>query len=240
MQYLDATFSTPLQNLACDEVLLQGSEEGYGQNILRFWEPTEYFIVLGYSNKMRTETNPSLCQQRGIPIFRRCSGGGTVLQGPGCLNYTLILRIEDSSPWKNLTQTNRVIMEKHRDALQLLTTKKLRVQGHTDLTLEDLKFSGNAQKRGRNALLFHGSILYRFSIHLMNEILPMPSLEPEYRQKRTHEAFVTNFPIDASVIKENLRSIWGATEPLESFPLEEKISSLVGSKYSKTEWNEKF
>src|ERR1051325_5350957 len=119
MQYCDLTFPTPEENLACDEALLDWAEEQAmgapasrrreltgspeSQNydlagetpalpgILRLWEPTRYFVVLGYANRLATEVNAAFCRQNTIPILRRCSGGGTVLQGPGILNYTLVL-----------------------------------------------------------------------------------------------------------------------------------------------------
>src|SRR5689334_4783234 len=97
MKLLDLTLPTPEENLACDEALLDRCDEGVGPAVLRFWQPQQYFVVVGYSNRVEREVNQEVCQARGIPILRRCSGGGAVLQGAGCLNYSLILRI-DSDP----------------------------------------------------------------------------------------------------------------------------------------------
>ena len=97
MKYLDLTLPTPEENLACDEALLDGCDDGDGPEVLRFWEPQKHFVVVGYSNRVESEVNVAACSELGIPILRRCSGGGTVLQGPGCLDYSLILRI-DSNP----------------------------------------------------------------------------------------------------------------------------------------------
>src|SRR3974390_2970723 len=93
MKLLDLTLATAADNLACDEALLNWSETGHGGEILRFWEPREHFVVVGYANEVNREVNVAACREKKIPIFRRCSGGGTVVQGPGCLNYALILNI---------------------------------------------------------------------------------------------------------------------------------------------------
>jgi lipoate-protein ligase A len=69
MQYLDHTFETPQQNLACDEALLDLCEEGYGHEILRCWEPRGHFIVLGYASGPQTSTSRS-----AAPTAFRCSG----------------------------------------------------------------------------------------------------------------------------------------------------------------------
>ena len=95
-------------------------EENGGEEILRFWEAPETFVVVGYANKVATEVDLDACAAKKLPIFRRCSGGGTVLQGPGCLNYALILRITDNGPCRTITSANQFIMERNRAAIEAL------------------------------------------------------------------------------------------------------------------------
>ncbi len=120
MKFLDCTFETPEENLACDEALLDLCEDGLAPEILRFWEPHGYFVVAGYSNKIRTEVHWEECEKQNVPILRRPSGGGTVLQGPGCLNYSLILQMEGREEFKSLTSTTQLIMETHAKTLSIL------------------------------------------------------------------------------------------------------------------------
>src|SRR5688572_18481289 len=93
MKCLDLTLSSPAENLACDEALLDFCEAGAAPGIVRCWGPPEYFVVVGYANQVAIEVNLPACRDAGVPILRRWTGGGTVLQGPGCLNYSLILQI---------------------------------------------------------------------------------------------------------------------------------------------------
>ena len=92
MKYLDLTLPTPKENLACDESLLEACENESGGETLRVWSPKDYFVVLGYSNRIEEEVHTAFCEKNKLPVLRRVSGGGTVLQGPGCLNYSLILK----------------------------------------------------------------------------------------------------------------------------------------------------
>src|SRR5215203_5375001 len=103
MNYCDLTLPTPAENLACDEALLDACTGR--MELLRFWEARDYFVVLGYANKVATEVNFSFCKQNKIPILRRCTGGGTVLQGPGCLNYSLILPVTGDAPLHSIAAT---------------------------------------------------------------------------------------------------------------------------------------
>jgi lipoate-protein ligase A len=135
MKFLDLTFSTPAENLAADEALLDWREQDGGDGILRFWESPEIFVVVGYANKIEEEVEAASCEADKIPVLRRCSGGGTVLQGRGCLNYALVLEIVGNPALANITRANQYIMERNRAALQSVVgnSQKIKVQGHTDL-----------------------------------------------------------------------------------------------------------
>src|SRR6266487_3675669 len=157
MTFVDLTLPSPAENLACDEALLDSCEAGECDGLLRFWEAAEYFVVLGYANKAPVEVNIEACQKRGVPVLRRCSGGGAVVQGPGCLNYSLILKIPSDGPLASITETNRFIMSRHRELLESLLGRPVEAHGASDLAVDGMKFSGNAQRRKQRCFLFHGT-----------------------------------------------------------------------------------
>ncbi len=239
MRYLDLTFRTPQQNLACDEALIDLCEQGYAHEILRFWEPHEYFVVVGYSSQLDSEVNLRSCRGNRIPVLRRCSGGGAVLQGPGCFNYSLILRIQRSSLLGTVSGSNAFIMKRQKEALEQIIESKVRIQGFSDLSMGSLKVSGNAQYRKKNFLLFHGTFLLHLDLSLVEKVLPLPSRQPLYRQNRSHGEFLSNLDIPADLIKRGLQKRWKAAERLESVPWQE-IEDLIRIRYGRDEWNSKF
>jgi len=240
MKHLDLTLPSPAENLACDEALLDWREENGGEEVLRFWESPETFIVVGYANKVATEVNVAACEKMKVPVFRRCSGGGTVLQGAGCLNYALILRIREKSPLAGISSANQFIMERNRAAIEtLLSEFKISISGHTDLATDGLKFSGNSQRRRKDFLLFHGTILLNFDLALVGELLQMPSKQPDYRNERSHGEFLTNLNLPTDKVKAALKKSWNAIQELKNFPKSE-IQNLVAQKYSTDDWNWKF
>ena len=251
MNFLDLTLPTPAENLACDEALLEHSEIS-GAEILRFWEPREVFVVVGYANQVSLETNLAACEKNGIPILRRCTGGGTVLQGQGVLNYSLILKIAAGGPTASVHSANQFIMERNRAAIEKAVSSqqsavRISVCGHTDLTLDthhrslvtSKKFSGNAQRRKKNFLLFHGAFLLDFDLSLVEKFLAMPSSEPGYRHGRSHGDFITNLHLPAGTVKHALLNAWKAGAPLENIP-REQIKLLSHEKYVTNRWNFKF
>jgi lipoate-protein ligase A len=255
MKWLDLTLPTPAENLACDEALLDSCDEGGEDEILRWWESRQYFVVVGYGERAESEVDLAACAARNIPVLRRTSGGGTVLQGPGCLNYSLILKIDAASALRGIVSTNRYVMERNRAALQSLVASsrrrdqipsggfipesgepKIEVRGHTDLVTDGRKFSGNAQRRKKRFLLFHGTLLLNFELRMIEETLPLPSRQPVYRQHRSHKDFLTNLGLSAGPVKQVLREAWNAVEPFNEVPME-KIALLARDKYATDEWN---
>ena len=239
MKLCDLTLPTPEENLACDEALLDLCEAGGSDEVLRFWAPPQYFVVVGYANKAATEVNLPVCRELVIPVLRRCTGGGTVLQGPGVLNYSLILRIDESGPCHSIPATNQFILERHRDALAGLVQASIEWRGQTDLAIGGLKFAGNAQRRRRRFLLFHGSFLLHLDLDLLAKVLPQPSRQPHYRGNRSHAEFLINLNVPDDAIKAALSQTWDATAPLDAVPFDQ-IAFLAREKYALDEWNLRF
>jgi lipoate-protein ligase A len=236
MNCLDLTCPTPAENLACDEALLDDAEARGGAATLRFWESSTHFVVVGYAGRVANETNTAACKAAGIPIYRRCTGGGSVVQGPGCLNYSLVLPIDESGANASITDTNRFVMDRHCRALASRLDGSVRFEGHTDLALGGLKFSGNAQRRRKNWLLFHGTFLVGLDLTLVEKILLPPPRQPDYRKQRRHVDFLTHLPLSRDAIKSALKEAWSAHTASLDIP-GAAIEKLVAEKYSRPEWN---
>jgi len=130
-------------------VLLLEAQQGYLPEVLRVWESQNYFVVLGLSNAAEAEVHKTACLEDHIPIVRRCSGGGAILQGLGCLNYALVLNQSRHPSLSQIQSTNCWVMTEMHAALSPLFPT-LQIQGYTDLTLGNIKNFGQcttAQQR---------------------------------------------------------------------------------------------
>jgi lipoate-protein ligase A len=239
VKYLELTFSDAASNLACDEALLELCEKNEEDGLLRVWEPNRYFVVLGYSNKIASEVKVTACQAKGIPIFRRFSGGGTVLQGPGCLNYSLAVNNERLGIPPDLTASYRFVLQRHLTFCAGQGWKAVQIQGISDLTLNGRKFSGNAQHRKRVCTLFHGTFLLSFDITLIEAFLQMPSKQPVYRNERSHQDFLCNLSMAPQDACRALKQAWDAKDRLAEVPFD-RIQALLRERYSRNEWNLKY
>jgi lipoate-protein ligase A len=139
----------------------------------------------------------------------------------------------------SITGTNEYIMTRNRDAIQRHVSGEVRIEGHTDLAIDGLKFSGNAQRRKRRWLLFHGTFLLDFALEKIDEVLRFPSKVPDYRAGRPHHAFVTNLALPAAAVIDSLRETWQATT-LSPLPPDDHIQTLLREKYANPDWHAKF
>ncbi len=216
MQLRDITFPSAQENIAFDEVLWHLAEKEGAGEYLRFWESPKIFIVLGLTGRQQRDVHALHAGEDNVPVLRRSSGGGTVLQGPGCLNYALILSKQKRPHVSDLRKSYEWISAKLIEAFALCGVEAF-FRPLSDLATgsQEKKFSGNAQRRGKNYILHHGTILYNFDLGLMGRYLSMPQEIPEYRKARSHADFVTNISIDPVLFKGHLSQIFeaGASQP---------------------------
>jgi lipoate-protein ligase A len=234
MRYLDLTLPNLGENLALDEALLLEAEGGAGPEVLRCWEWPTPAVVLGSGCAIADDVDEDACRADGIPVVRRSSGGGTVLLGPGCLLYSLVLSLDRSAELAGIRRSYRYILGQVQRALEGLQPD-MGCAGTSDLAAAGRKFSGNAQHRKRRFLLHHGTVLYKFPIPHIGRYLRPPPRQPEYRRQRDHAAFLLNLPATESELRDRLRSTWNATADLEDWP-QEAVQQLTRAKYSRSEW----
>jgi lipoate-protein ligase A len=150
-----------------------------------------------------------------------------------------VLQIDSHPDLSGITSANRHIMERNRLALESLLPGPVSVQGHTDLTLGPRKFSGNAQRRRRRCLLFHGTFLLEGDPGAMSSLLHMPSREPCYRQGRSHEDFLQVLNLDAHAVQAAIARAWNASVTTDAWP-EDTTLELARTRYSTHDWNFKW
>lgn len=224
--------------IAMDEVLLNKAEHGEIGETLRFWESDRYFIVVGRAGKVREDCFVSDCRRDKIKIIRRASGGGAVLQGAGCLNFSLVLSYERDERYKKIIGSYQSILNSIAASFQK-TGLRVEFFPTSDLALDGKKISGNAQARKRRFFLHHGTFLYDFDLSRVEKYLKHPAREPVYRLARPHKNFLTNIPVAPSVLREIIEKAFTAGENEYSLRKEDidLMRDLAISKYSKEEWN---
>jgi lipoate-protein ligase A len=234
MHYLPLTLPTLAENLACDEALLFEAEAGRAGEVLRLWEWPAAAVVLGAAGVVADDVDEHACARDVVPLGRRSSGGGTVLLGPGCLLFSLVLAYERAEELTQIGCSYCYILGKVCAALGGHETG-LALAGTSDLALAGRKVSGNSQQRKRKHLLHHGTLLYNFELERIGRYLRQPHRQPDYRGSREHSEFVVNLPLHREVIEHRLRDAWQVDGETKQWP-QDAVRRLVNEKYSREEW----
>lgn len=237
LSYLDHTEADPAANIAVDEALLEWVEESNEENpieVLRLWEPTTPFVVIGRASILANEVNEQQCQQRGIPILRRGSGGTAIVTGPGCLMYAVVLSLKKRPELRMIDAAHRFVLERVAKAISSCGVDA-HCAGTSDVVAGDKKFSGNSMRTRRESLLYHGTILLDFDLSLMDCLSKNPPRQPQYREGRSHSTFVQNLHLPAEQVKQAMRCAWQAEHDLGEWP-KHRVGPLVAERFGRRDW----
>ncbi len=240
MHFFNQSLSSPAENLALEDTWLEMAEEGqWNDEILRIWEPTSSFVVIGRGSRIAEEVNLGATQAANIPVLRRVSGGAAIVAARGCAMYAVLLSYEKRPHLRMLDQAHGLVMRTMVAGLQS-THPDIAWDGTCDLTLNACKVSGNSLRCRRNWMLYHGTLLLDMDLTLVDQFLLHPPREPEYRQKRQHGQFVTNLGGDWMQMRRNICEAWGiqyAEASSTDVPVPtDRIAQLVSTRYSNDEW----
>lgn len=236
MDLFELTLPTPEENLALDEALLDEAEEAAEpREALRLWEATEPFVVVGRNSQLSAEVQVTACEARNIPVLRRTSGGCAIVAARGCLMYAVVLNYELRPELRMLDAAHRHVLGTTLAALRPLVAEAAQ-QGTSDLTIGNLKFSGNSMRCRRRNFLYHGTLLYDFPLALVDQCLLLPPRQPDYRQSRVNRSFLANLPIGVDALRQALIETWGARTARREWP-RRRVEQLVAERYSQADWN---
>jgi lipoate-protein ligase A len=172
------------KNMKIDSELFMECESGHGQPTLRFygWEP--WCVSIGRNQSMSV-VNMEGCRRAGIDVVRRITGGGALLHAEEIV-YSIIGYSEQPPFGKGVAESYKLT-----HGWLISCFKKLGIQaelndknsGRVDICFSDVssyeihvngkKLVGSAQRRGKRAILQHGSILLK-SNPLMTSMLLNP------------------------------------------------------------------
>lgn len=233
LPYADADGST---NMAADEAMVRSAADGIAS--LRFYGWTTATVSLGYFQPCAVRSADS--RLATLPWVRRPSGGATLVHHH---EVTYALALPTGPPWHTaeswLTRMHRIIsaaLAEHGVHAACATPVKhgavLCFQQHAcgDLLIAGRKVVGSAQRKYRQALMQHGSILLAQSEHTPT----VPGI------RETAGVTLTPPEVDEAILRALIaetgwalsRASWTESEQLE-------IGRLIGEKYANSTWNER-
>lgn len=160
-------YLSPYQDAAYNQALEEHLYLAYpGQDFLLLWR-NRPAVVCGKFQNIYQEVNILEAKDRGVDLVRRISGGGTVYQDLGNINYSLIGHKDGLGP------NYQPILDKICASLALLGAQVQIIDGIA-LGLAGgeagLKISGSAQASSQDRLLHHGTLLYDADLSALHRL----------------------------------------------------------------------
>src|SRR5262245_2247071 len=108
--YASHALAGPDAELARDWELFQAVESGEARFLYRFWNAPAPAVVLGRNGVAEKDVMIDACRRDNVPVVRRCSGGGTVVLGPGCFNYAIAVSLVSEPALTNVGTSFKAIL----------------------------------------------------------------------------------------------------------------------------------
>lgn len=224
-------------NMGLDQALLSSVDDLIPVLRLYGWKPPA--VSIGYFQSLEQEVDVKKCEELGIDVVRRLTGGGAVLHEQE-LTYSFITKIFPAD-----------IIESYRSICEpvVICLKNLGFDAKfsplNDIIVKNKKVSGNAQTRKNQVLLQHGTILLDVDIDKMFSVLKIPSEKIKNKSIQDSRERVMGLKMSFDKVANELWRSFGQSFQAEIFRDRVKTDEIIEAnimqknKYSTYGWNYK-
>jgi len=237
MLLLDSPTTDPYFNIAAEEYLLKETDGD-----LAFIYVNDLSVIIGKHQNAYAEINLPYILEKGIPVVRRISGGGTVWHDHGNVNFSFILNGKEGQ-----------LVNFSKYATPILTyLQNLGIPAgfgsRNEILVKGIKVSGNAEHVYRSRVLHHGTLLFSSDLNALRESL---GAEPgKYRDRavqsiRSQVVNIRDFlepKVNVSAFRKGLIThlsefFEGSERYTFSGTDMDRVRELIRQKYSTWQWN---
>ncbi len=203
----------PFFNMAADEAIAKSIGILSSKPTLRFYRWNPATLSLGYFQKFNKEINSKYCIENNIGLVRRITGGRAVLHADE-ITYSVCIPSSDPLFERDLISSYKIIAQALAEGLRSLNLnpsfnqKKLPAVHSSaacfdapsiyEITVNNKKIIGSAQKRFQHSFLQHGSIPFTIDPDKLFNCFNIENKELKNR-------LLENFKSSATGIKEELK-----------------------------------
>lgn len=230
MLVLQSNSTDVYRNLAIEEYLMEHvADRG---PVLFLWQ-SDCAVVMGKNQNPWRECRLDLMEADGVPLARRVSGGGTVYHDAGNLNYCVIV---DRTHYREAQAYEMVFQAMAAMGIHAERT------GKSNLSVDGLKFSGNAFCFRKGRALHHGTLLLNTDIERLNRYLGSMFDHIETHAIRSVPAKVANLGLDiekvSPALTSSFQSLYGGGEVSLSvdFDFDEELLRPLVEKHMSSGW----
>ncbi|QBQ07757.1 lipoate protein ligase A [Spiroplasma gladiatoris] len=205
----------PKYNLATEEYLT--TSDKFVGPILFLWQ-NDNTIVVGRNQNAASEINLQAAEKDNVNVIRRNTGGGTVFQDLGNMNFSIIYTDKENkgvSMFANMLEP--VISTLNRMGVNA------QFSGRNDIALNGKKISGNAMWKYKDRFLQHGTILFNANLDKLAKYLTVDRAKILSKNIASITARVTNINSEVEN-KIEIKDFWN--ELIKTYEKQQEVQNL--------------
>ena len=171
-----------------DDALLPAAR-GAGTPQLKIYRYDRVAVVVGRGGDPQREVDLAAADRSGVPVLRRAGGGCAVVLDRGNLVISLALPLPGLGA---IRSAFNAISGWLIAGLSSCGVSQVAQRGISDLAVADRKLGGSCIYRTRGLLYYSSTLLVAPDLTLIEQLLPHPVREPDYRRGRPHRDFLTS------------------------------------------------
>jgi lipoate-protein ligase A len=188
---IDTGLLSGAENMAWDEALLTARAQGIIPDTLRFLRFSPPVALVGFHQAVPEEIRLDYCQQEGIEINRRITGGGAIYFDEGQLGWELIASRKALFPGWSMERITREIGQAAAKGLSALGIEAA-FRPRNDIEVHGRKISGTGAASEGDAFLFQGTLLIDFNLEHLIKALRVPTEKLNHRELSSSRERVTS------------------------------------------------
>jgi lipoate-protein ligase A len=178
--------------MAIDEAIAIARVKENTPNTIRLYRWNPSAVSIGYFQNIKKEVNVKACQEFGVDIIRRITGGGAVYHDyNGEITYSIVVPENNQKIPRDILASYEIICNAIVKGLSTLGVDA-QFKPINDIVAGNKKISGNAQTRRHGVILQHGTILVDSDLKRMFQVLNVSDTKISDKLIQAAEERVTN------------------------------------------------
>jgi len=208
---LDTGNRSAAENMALDDVILQCRAENTVPSTVRFLQFKPPAVLVGYHQTVEHEVRTAFCEERGIDVNRRLTGGGAIFFDQSSLGWEVFASRNDLGIHRPFFDQKEIFEKMCLGVIHGLKTLGVHAcfRPKNDIEVDGRKISGTGGTERDDALIFQGTLLVDFDVETMLRALRIPVMKLKDKEVESVKERVTCLKQELGYVPE-LEEVKGA------------------------------
>ena len=187
---IDTGELTAAENMALDSIILELREENLVPDTIRFLSFKPHSALIGQFQTVEKELRAQFCNDNGIDINRRITGGGALYWDTKDVGWEIFSSRNGIFKTGSIEDFYRIFCSAASNGINRFAVKS-KFRPRNDIEVNGRKISGSGGTSIKDAFMFQGTLLVDLNIDMMLRALRIPVEKLRYKEVNSLKDRVT-------------------------------------------------